>query len=158
MHIILTWCVTSQLIMQQMLSQPITQQPIEPFLQQMAAPTHKNPVMHLLSQLHQVRYWVQTHYSLFVCFLCNSPQWARAFSFTRFLNLTHNDGPQSVGLLWTSDQLVTQTSTDNTQHSQQTDIHASGGIRTHNLSRCTAADLRLRLRSHWDRQTHYNSC
>jgi len=24
---------------------------------------------------------------------------------------------------------------DNTQHSQQTDIHASGGIRTHNLSR-----------------------
>jgi hypothetical protein len=41
---------------------------------------------------------------------------------------------------------------DNTQHSQQTDIHAPGGIRTHNLSRRAAADPRLRLRSHWDRQ------
>jgi hypothetical protein len=25
--------------------------------------------------------------------------------------ITHNDGPQSVGLLWTSDQLVAETST-----------------------------------------------
>jgi hypothetical protein len=37
------------------------------------------------------------------------------------------------------------------QHSRQTDIHASGGIRTHNLSRRAAADLRLRPRGHWDR-------
>ena len=29
---------------------------------------------------------------------------------------------------------------DNTQHSKQTDIHAPGGIRTHNLSRREAAD------------------
>ncbi|XP_069695255.1 GRB10-interacting GYF protein 2 isoform X2 [Periplaneta americana] len=47
-----------QLIMQQMLSQPVPpQQPVDPglspFMQQMAAHTHKNPVMHLLSQLHQ---------------------------------------------------------------------------------------------------------
>ena len=41
---------------------------------------------------------------------------------------------------------------DNTQHSQQKNIHAPGGIRTHNLSRRAAADLRLRLRGHWDRQ------
>ena len=40
---------------------------------------------------------------------------------------------------------------DNTQHSQQTDIHAPGGIRTHNLSSRAAADLRLRPRGHWDR-------
>ena len=40
---------------------------------------------------------------------------------------------------------------DNTQHSQQTDIHDPGGIRTHNLSRQAAVDLRLRPRSHWDR-------
>jgi len=33
---------------------------------------------------------------------------------------------------------------DNTQHSQQTDIYAPGGIRTHDLSRRAAADLRLR--------------
>jgi len=39
---------------------------------------------------------------------------------------------------------------DNTQHSQQTDIHATDGIRTHNLSRRAAADLRLRPRGHWD--------
>jgi hypothetical protein len=35
--------------------------------------------------------------------------------------ITHNDAPQSVGLLWTSDQLVAETS-------QQTNIHASGVI------------------------------
>ena len=39
---------------------------------------------------------------------------------------------------------------DNTQHSQQTNIHAPGGIRTHNLNRRAAKDLRLRPRSHWD--------
>ena len=37
----------------------------------------------------------------------------------------------------------------NTQHT--TNIHASGGIRTHNLSRRAAADLRFRPRGHWDR-------
>ena len=47
-----------------------------------------------------------------------------------------------------SDKLVAETS-DNTQHSQQTDIHASGVIRTHNLSRRAAEDLS----GHWDR--HY---
>ena len=41
---------------------------------------------------------------------------------------------------------------DNTQHSQQTNIHAPGGIRTHNLSRRAAKELRLRPRGHWDRQ------
>jgi len=41
---------------------------------------------------------------------------------------------------------------DNTQHSQQTERHAHGGIRTHNLSRRAAADLRLRPRGHWNRQ------
>jgi len=41
---------------------------------------------------------------------------------------------------------------DNTQHSQQTGIHAPGGIRTHDLSRRAALDLCLRLHGHWDRQ------
>ena len=35
---------------------------------------------------------------------------------------------------------------------QQTNIHASGGIRTHNLSRRAAEDVRLRPRGHWDRR------
>jgi hypothetical protein len=43
---------------------------------------------------------------------------------------------------------------DNTQHSQQTDIHAPGEMRTHDLSRRAAVDLRLRPRGHWDRQTN----
>jgi hypothetical protein len=40
---------------------------------------------------------------------------------------------------------------NNTQHSQQTDIHVSGGIRTHNLSRRAAADPRFRPQGHWTR-------
>ena len=42
---------------------------------------------------------------------------------------------------------------DNTQHSQQTDIHVPGGIRTHNLSRRAVVNLRLRPHGHLDRQT-----
>ena len=41
---------------------------------------------------------------------------------------------------------------DNTQQSQQTHIHAPGGIGTHNLSRRAAADLRLRPCGQWDWQ------
>ena len=39
---------------------------------------------------------------------------------------------------------------DNTQHSQETDTHAHGGIRTLNLGKRAAADLRLRPRGHRD--------
>jgi len=67
--------------------------------------------------------------------------------------ITHNDASHSVGLLWTSDQLVAETSTSQkTQHSQHTNIHAHGGIRTHDLSRRAAADLRLRTRGHRHRR------
>ena len=38
-----------------------------------------------------------------------------------------------------------------THNSQQTDIHAPGGIRIHNPSNRTAADLRLRRHGHCDR-------
>ena len=56
---------------------------------------------------------------------------------------------QSVGLLWTSDQPVAETST--LQHTIYTaDIHASGRIRTHILSRRAAADKRFRPRGHRD--------
>jgi len=108
------------------------------------------------------------------CFWPDSPQWARASAFTRFIDntkqritvgrtpldewsarrrdlyltthttlttdrqtasigpgsphsggfwITHNDAPQSVGLLWTRDQLVAETSTWQ-YTTQQTDIHA----------------------------------
>ena len=41
---------------------------------------------------------------------------------------------------------------DNTQQYEQINIHALGGIRTHNHSRRAAAHLRLRPRGHWDRR------
>jgi len=44
---------------------------------------------------------------------------------------------------------------DITQHSQQTDIHAHGGIRTHNLRRQAAASPRLRPRG--DRPKVHNT-
>ena len=47
---------------------------------------------------------------------------------------------------------------DNTQHSQQTNINAPGGIRTYNLNRRAAADLRLRSRGHWDRPSLVHCC
>jgi hypothetical protein len=40
--------------------------------------------------------------------------------------ITHNDAPQSVGLLWTSDQLVAEIST--LQHTQQTNFHYPVGL------------------------------
>ena len=40
--------------------------------------------------------------------------------------------------------------TTHNSHNRQ-HIHVRGGIRTHNLSRRAAADLRLRPRGHWDR-------
>jgi len=47
---------------------------------------------------------------------------------------------------------------DNTQHSQQTNIHAPSVIRNQNLSRRAAEDLRLRTRGHWDRHIHTYTC
>jgi len=40
---------------------------------------------------------------------------------------------------------------DNTQHSQETEIHAPGGILNHNPSKPAAADPRLRPLGHWNR-------
>jgi len=40
---------------------------------------------------------------------------------------------------------------DNTQHSQETVIHAPGGIRTRNLSKPAAADPLLSQRGHCNR-------
>jgi hypothetical protein len=57
--------------------------------------------------------------------------------------ITHNDAPQSVGLLWTSDQLVAETSTWQYK-THTTDKHPyPGGIRTHDRSRRATVDLRF---------------
>ena len=53
------------------------------------------------------------------------------------------DTTQSVGILWTNDQLVAETST--LQHTTlKTDLLAPGGIRNHDLSRRATTDLRRR--------------
>ena len=72
------------------------------------------------------------------------PQWAMASSFTRFLD--HTQRRTTVGRTPLDERPLP----DNTQHSQQTNIHARGGIRTRSVSRRAAADLRLRPRRHWD--------
>ena len=55
---------------------------------------------------------------------------------------SRSDTPQSVGLLWTSDQSVAETST--WEHTTlTTDIHASGGIWTLNSSKGAAIDPRI---------------
>ena len=51
----------------------------------------------------------------------------------------------------------TQRPLPDTQHSLQTEIHAPGGIRTHNPSKQAAADPRLRTHGHWDRQSTMKS-
>jgi hypothetical protein len=49
----------------------------------------------------------------------------------------------SVELLWASDQSDAETLPDNTQHLQETDIHAPGGIRIGSPSKRTATEARL---------------
>jgi hypothetical protein len=84
-----------------------------------------------------------------------SPQWARASSFTKFLDHTmkHHSRSDSSGRVIDPIQGLLP---DNTQHPQETDIHASGGIRTHRLNRRAVADLHLRQRGHWDRLIKYH--
>jgi hypothetical protein len=53
---------------------------------------------------------------------------------------SHSDTPHSVGLLRTSDQPDADTLPGNTQHSQETDTHGPGRIRTHNPSKWAATD------------------
>jgi hypothetical protein len=69
-----------------------------------------------------------------------------------YFSLDHTHTPQSVGLLWTRDRPVAETSLpDNTNTVQETNIHATGGIRTHDPSKRSAADPRLRPSGYWDR-------
>jgi len=79
----------------------------------------------------------------------NSLQWARASSFTRFLD--HTRLRTTVGRTprdeWSArrrDLYLT------TQYLQETDIHAPDGIRTHSQSRRAESDSRLRPRGDWD--------
>ena len=77
---------------------------------------------------------------------------ASSFEVSRSHTTTRHSRQDSSGRVISSSQRPLP---DNTQHSQQTNVHATGGIRTHNLSRRAAVDLRLRPHRYWDRQTAY---
>jgi hypothetical protein len=87
---------------------------------------------------------------LFV-FSATGPSGARASSFTRFLD--HTQRRITVGRIplekWSARRKNLYLTTHNI-HERQISM-PPGGIRTHNLSRWAAADLRLRQRAHWDR-------
>jgi hypothetical protein len=88
--------------------------------------------------------------------IAQQPQWAKASSLLRIHDhiQTHHTGEDSSGRVIIPTQRPLP---DNKQHSQETDIHASEGIWTHNPSKRTAADLRHRMHGHWNRQSHINS-
>ena len=77
----------------------------------------------------------------------NSPQWAMVSSFVRFR--VHTQQRTTVGRtpldVWSARHRDLFPTTHNTHN-----LHASVGIHTRNHSRRAAADLRLRLRGHWD--------
>ena len=60
--------------------------------------------------------------------------------------------PHSIGQPCTRDRPSQRPLPDNTQHSQERDIHAHGGIRTRNPRNWAAADPRLRARGHRDQR------
>ena len=81
----------------------------------------------------------------------NSPQWARAPSFTRFLD--HTQRRTTVGMTpldeWSALRIDLYLTKHNTQ---QRDIHAHGRIRNHNPSKTAAADTRRSPSGHYNRQ------
>jgi hypothetical protein len=92
---------------------------------------------------------------MFVCLFVSF--WPTARQLTRpshswVFYITHNDAPQSVGFHWKSDQLVAQTST--WQHTTRQISMPPDRIRTHNPSKLATANLRLRPRDRWDRQSY----
>jgi len=66
----------------------------------------------------------------------------------------HNHTPHTVGPLWGVINPSQRPLPDSTQHSQETDTHAPGGIRTNNPSKRAAADPHRRRRGHWDRPNY----
>jgi hypothetical protein len=89
-----------------------------------------------------------------ICYVLSNPhphQWARAPSFTRFLY--HTQWRTTVGRT-NLDERSTRLPSDNTRHSQKTNIHAPCGFRTRNPSKRAAPGLCLRPRGHWDRLTN----
>ena len=96
---------------------------------------------------------------VFVCFWHDSPPPSGPWPpHSRGFYITHNDTQQSVGLLWTGDQLVSQTST--WQHTTlTTDKHPCFRWDSNPQSlQASGRNLRLRSRGHWDRRVSVLVC
>ena len=86
-----------------------------------------------------------------------APQWAKNPSSSRIHDRTqtHLTRQDSSG------QVISPTQRhlpNNTQHSHDTNIHASGGIRIHNPSKRAAVDPSTRPRDQWDHQYVAQCC
>jgi hypothetical protein len=73
-----------------------------------------------------------------------------ASSFTRFLD--HTQRRATVGRTTLDEWSARRRDLYLTTHTQQTNIHAPGAIRTHDRNRRAVVDLRLRPRGQWDQQ------
>ena len=93
--------------------------------------------------------------SFSVALLPNASHGLLILEVSRSHTTTHHNRYDSSGRVISSSQRPLP---DNTQHSQQANIHAPGGIRTHDVSRRAAADLRLRSRGDWNRLITSYSC
>ena len=94
-------------------------------------------------------------FCLFVCVLCDSPPVGHGLLIHEVSGshtTTHHSRQDSSGRVISSSQRPLP---DNTQHSQQTNIDAHGGIQIHNHNKRAAAVQRLRPSGHWDRQDTY---
>ena len=97
---------------------------------------------------------ILVYYNFLSFFLAQQPpppNWGMVSSFLRFLDYTQRRTTVGKTPLeeWSARRRDLYLTTHN-PHNRQTSM-LSGGIRTHNLSRRAAAELRLRPRGHWDR-------
>jgi hypothetical protein len=117
-----------------------------------------------ISTTNSLRNTVSVHLSFHVWFSfsvissffrLNSPQWARTFSFARFLD--HTQRRTVVGRTpldeWSARHRDLYLKTHNTHNKHL----CPGGIQSHNLSRRAAADLRHRPRGRWERYARFTS-
>ena len=107
----------------------------------------KSPLSSIINRIYIYVYIYIYMYIYIYSLLSRQPpsgSWPSSVTRFYFFEITHNDTPQSSH----------RPLPNNTQHSQQRDIHAPRGIRTHDLSRRAAVDLRLRPRGHWDRHIY----
>jgi len=89
------------------------------------------PTLYLFLFLFPVALWSNGGYGLLI------------LAVSRSHTTTHHSRLGSFGRVISESQ---RPQTENNKYTQQKNIHASGGIRTHNLNRRKAVDLRLRPR------------